>query len=65
MSYKIVRFYRDNDKRNGEVVKRGLTREEAVAHCQDPETHSKECTTKEGIERTKKYGPWFDGFQEE
>ena len=43
----------------------GLTKQEAQKHCKDRETHSSECTNAEGIERTEKYGPWFDGWTEE
>ena len=60
--YCILRFYRDDDYRNQTIIKRGLTREEAVKHCQDPETSSSTCTSKEGVARTEKHGPWFDGF---
>lgn len=54
MPYKIIRFYRDGDS---EVVARGLTEEEAKAHCNDPETSS-ETATDPDLSR----GPWFDGF---
>jgi hypothetical protein len=47
-TYKIVRFYQSY--RPKKVIKSGLTREEAEAHCQRPDTH----------------GPgWFDGFTKE
>lgn len=49
-TYKIKRFWRDDEQRNGEVVKRGLSLEEAQAHCSDPSTRG------EG---------WFDGYEEE
>lgn len=44
--YKIIRFRQDGD---GEVIKTGLSLEEAQAHCKDPSTHG------EG---------WFDGYEE-
>jgi hypothetical protein len=47
-TYKIVRFKRDEVCH--EVIARGLTLDEAQAHCQNPETHG------EG---------WFDGYTEE
>lgn len=54
-TYKIVRFYRDPDKES-KIIKRGLTLEEAQAHCKDPAT-------------ANRYGPWktwyFDGYEEE
>lgn len=47
MTYKIVRFRYNGATR---VIKRGLTLEEAQAHCRRPDTK----------------GPdWFDGYTEE
>lgn len=62
-TYKIVRFYAGD--RENEVIVRGLTLEQAQAHCQDRQTSSSTCTTAEGLERTELYGPWFDGYTEE
>ena len=46
-TYKIVRFHKDKPS---QVHMRGLTLEEAQAHCRDEKTH----------------GPdWFDGYTEE
>lgn len=60
-TYKIVRFY---GSRGGQrVIARGLTLEQAQAHCQDPETSSNTCTKAEGKARTRRLGHWFDGFQ--
>lgn len=53
-TYKVRRFYRDDDERNGEVVATGLTLEEAQAHC------SRDDTRGDGVD-----GPWFDGYDEE
>ncbi len=51
MSYNIIRFYAPGiDKRN-KVVKRGLTLEQAQAHCRDP--------------KTRKENVYFDGYTEE
>lgn len=61
--YKIIRSYRDQDVKPME--RRGLTLEEAQAHCKDPETSSSTCTSEEGLKRTRMYGPWFDGYEEE
>jgi hypothetical protein len=61
--YKIVRFYRaDGVPRR--TIRTGLTLEEAQAHCRDPETSSSTCTTSAGKARTKRLGPWFDGYEE-
>lgn len=57
--YKIVRMYLKGGKR---VLERGLTLEEAQAHCRNPETSSKTCTGYAGRRRTELRGPWFDGY---
>lgn len=60
--YKIVRmFQRDYPRR---TIATGLTLEEAQRHCRDPETSSSTCTSAAGKARTRKYGPWFDGYEE-
>lgn len=38
-TYEIIRFYEDLD-RHPRVMRTGLTREQAVKHCEDPETSS-------------------------
>jgi len=60
--YKIVRFYFNGRKR---VIERGLTLEQAQAHCNDPDTSYKTCSSKTAKARTRKYGPWFDGYDKE
>lgn len=60
--YKIVRMYRDHDKKT--TIKTGLTLEEAQAHCHDPETSSSTATSAEARKRTEQFGPWFDGYEE-
>lgn len=62
MSYKIVRHYYNAGHR---TIKRGLSLKEAQRHCQDPETSSKTCTNAVGKARTRKFGAWFDGYEEE
>jgi hypothetical protein len=47
------------------IIKEGLTKAEAQAHCRDPETSSSTCTKSELVEMTSKRGEWFDGFDEE
>ncbi len=49
-TYKIVRFYADDDLEK-EVIARGLSLEDAQAHCQD--------------RTTRREGEWFDGWEEE
>jgi hypothetical protein len=48
MTYKIIRFHITKGNR---VICRGLTLEEAQAHCRNP--------------KTRKEGVWFDGYDEE
>lgn len=63
-TYKIVRMYfRDNVPKR--TITRGLTLEEAQAHCKDPETSSRTCTKPAGVRRTRKLGAWFDGYEKE
>lgn len=62
MTYKIIRFYFNG---GNEIVERGLTLEEAQAHCKDPETSSRTATNKKAVERTRLRGPWFEGYDEE
>lgn len=64
MTYKIVRFYLNNDIPN-RVIRRGLTLGQALAHTNDPETSYSTCKKSLGKRRTKKCGPWFDGYTHE
>jgi hypothetical protein len=50
-TYCIKRFYSPSDGRPTEVVREGLTREEAMEHCSDDDTHEP--------------GVYFDGFEKE
>lgn len=63
-TYRIVRFYRDPDITR-RVIRRGLSLDAAQAHCQDPETSSSTATNKTAMSRTRRVGPWFDGYEEE
>jgi hypothetical protein len=62
--YKIVRSYFNADIRK-RTIATGLTLEEAQAHCRDPETSSRTCTRPAGKARTRRLGPWFDGYERE
>jgi len=59
--YSIVRHYFDAGIRR-RTIATGLTLTEAQAHCNDPETSSSTATGKVGRARTRKVGPWFDGY---
>jgi hypothetical protein len=61
-TYKIVRHFQNRDN---EVIERGLTLEEAQAHCQDDESSSSTATGAEAMMVTESYGAWFDGYTEE
>jgi hypothetical protein len=63
-TYEVVRFYQDPDIPN-EVIKSGLSLEEAQAHCNDPETSSSTATSPAARQLTIDAGPWFDGYREE
>jgi hypothetical protein len=62
-TYKIVRLFFNN---GGPVikrtVKRGLSLEQAQAHCKNIEASSRTCTNYVGKRRTKQRGPWFDSY---
>jgi hypothetical protein len=75
MPYKIVRMYQNRGDLlplltpgmrvpENREIKRGLTLEEAQAHCSDPETSSSTCKLPENVKRTEDFGPWFDGYDE-
>lgn len=50
-TYKIVRFFHPSQDRNNQTMEKGLTLEQAQAHCKDP--------------ATRKDGVYFDGYTEE
>lgn len=58
--YMIVRFFLRGSRKP--IIARGLTREEAEAHCNDPETSWKTAKGKSARALTRKRGPWFDGM---
>lgn len=64
MSYKIVRMFQDEDVPR-RVIRRGLTLKEAQKYCRDPETSSRTCKSAAGVVRTRRFGAWFDGYEEE
>ncbi len=59
--YDIVRFYFSGRRR---TIRSRVTLEEAQAHCRDPETSFRTCAKAAGKARTRRCGPWFDGYTE-
>jgi len=62
-TYKIIRLYESG--KAAEVIKKGLTKEEAKKHCTDDDTSSETCYSTEALERTRAFGRWFDAWEEE
>jgi hypothetical protein len=61
-TYRIVRHYFRGVKT---IIREGLTEEEAMEHCLDPETSSATCQSEGGKQHSHEHGPWFDGYAEE
>jgi hypothetical protein len=55
MTYSIIRCYA-NPNKQAKVIKRGLTLEQAQAHCQDPKTQKMTGSF---------HSQWFDAFERE
>jgi len=60
-TYNVRRMYFRDDVPS-RTIKRGLTLEEAQAHCSDPETSSSTATSAKAARETAAKGPWFDGY---
>lgn len=61
--YNVVRFYFNRPGRR-RVIRVRVTLAEAQAHCADPETSSSTCKGSAGRARTRRIGPWFDGYEQ-
>lgn len=61
-TYKIIRHYKHSNRKR--TIARGLTLEQAQAHCHDEETSSSTCRTARAKAITARNGPWFDGYEE-
>lgn len=61
--YKVIRFYFNRPGQRRTILT-GLTEEQAQRHCSDPETSSSTCKGSAGKRRTRRMGPWFDGYEE-
>lgn len=62
--YKIVRMFFSGSPRS-KTIKRGLTLEQAQAHCANPETSSSTATSAAARRITARRGRWFDGYERE
>jgi hypothetical protein len=60
--YKIIRHYQRGHFRH-RVIETHLTLEQAQEHCRSPETSSRTATSYRARERTRRLGPWFDGYE--
>jgi hypothetical protein len=60
-TYTIRRLYQDPDLQP-DIIKTGLSLEEAQGHCNDPETSSETATSNWALALTVAVGPWFDGY---
>ena len=65
--YNIIRFRRFKNPR---IIHRGLTLEQAQAHCQDAQSSSATCVSPKGkrtrtLEKKHAMDPWFDGYRKE
>ena len=61
-SYKIIWFYQYREK---ETIATGLDLFDAREHCNNDETSSATAKGTEALDRTARFGPWFDGFEAE
>lgn len=61
-TYKIVRCYMNGHIR---TIRRGLTLEQAQAHCRNPETSSRTATSPAARRRTQARGSWFDAYDDD
>lgn len=62
-AFDVVRFY-FNRPGYRRTIRRRLTLAEAQRHCADPETSSTTATSPAARARTRRLGPWFDGYHQ-
>jgi hypothetical protein len=65
--YTVNRHFFGDDKAPGRklTVKRKLTLQQAQEHCNDKEASSRTAVSEDARRRTRRYGPWFDGYEKE
>lgn len=62
-AWRVVRFYFNKPGQRRTIIDR-CTLAQAQVHCNDPETSSATATSSAGRARTRKLGPWFDGYEQ-
>lgn len=63
--YRIVRFYRSERPAQRRGLPKNLTLAQAQEHCRDLNTSSATAWKTSAVKRTKRYGDWFDGYEEQ
>lgn len=61
--YRIVRFFKSGRPAQRRGLPKNLTEQEAQAHCHDPNTSSSTCWKTAPVQRTRRHGDWFDGYE--
>ena len=61
--YRIVRHFLKSGRKL--TVRQVALLADAQRHCKDPETSSRTATKAAGRRRTRRSGPWFDGYTED
>ena len=62
--YRIIRRFYSGRPPQRRGLPSGLTLAQAQAHCSDINTSSLSCWTTSALARTKRYGAWFDGYEQ-
>jgi hypothetical protein len=63
--YRIVRsFFEDGKPCQRRGLPSGLTLEQAQEYCRDINTSSSTAWTTSALARTRRHGPWFDGYEQ-
>lgn len=60
--YDVIRFYFRKPGYTRTILY-GVSLEKAQEHCSHPNSSSSTCSNKVGKDRTRKLGPWFDGYR--
>ena len=63
--YRVVRFYFSHPSGiRRRIVHKRVTLAEAQAHCRDIESSASTAQGAAAHRRTRRVGPWFDGYEE-